>query len=202
MTRLLTINLLLASWLAITLALGESVRLPAAETPPPSSPPTTPGVVAPSPPPPADPFQRCALRVLAGEFGEVEEWKLEAYRRGLEAGVTVRPGKLLMTHYGPWDGVKGSQAWRDGTWDRRGRRCSTRTLGSNFLPENSYVWLCWRTGGATLTELRQVRDCGARGNDPVARRLGADCWVDRWTERRLQATYWPRYAVIPKEERP
>lgn len=185
MTRLLTINLLLASWLAITLALGESVSLPAAETPSPSSPPTTPGVVAPSPPPPADPFQRCAVRVLRGDFGPVEPWKLAAYRRGLEAGVTVR-GRAWVTAYYPWEG-------RSGRIDRRGNPCTLRTAAANKIPYGTYVWI------ENPCQMRQIVDCGAKSNDAIAQRKGARLWIDLWSRTRLGSRV-TRYAVIGKEQ--
>jgi hypothetical protein len=85
--------------------------------------------------------------VLAGEFGEVEEWKLEAYRRGLEAGVTVR-GRAWVTAYYPWEG-------RSGRVDRRGNPCTLRTAAANKIPYGTYVWI------ENPCQMRQIVDCGA-----------------------------------------
>jgi len=35
---------------------------------------------------PSDPFQRCAMRALRGDFGPLKPWQEEAYRLGLEGG--------------------------------------------------------------------------------------------------------------------
>jgi len=186
--RLLTVNLLLASWLAVTLAVGAGVTQDAGDQPP-----VTPTAQAAqtaeegaeTAPLPSDPFQRCALRVLAGEFGEVEPWKLEAYRRGLEAGVTVR-GRAWVTAYYPWEG-------RSGRVDRRGNPCTLRTAAANKIPYGTYVWI------ENPCQMRQVRDCGAKRNDRIAQRKGARLWIDLWSRTRLGSRV-TRYAVIGKEQ--
>lgn len=130
---------------------------------------------------PSDPFQACAARVLAGNYGPQPAWKLAAYRRGLEQGVTVR-GHALVTWYGPPE--------PDARHDRRGRLCTLRTAAANLIPENTYVWL------ENPCAMRQVLDCGAHSNDRMAREKGHTCWVDIWDRRSFGTKYHVHFATI------
>jgi len=114
-----------------------------------------------------DPFRRCALKALAGEFGDLHEWQRLAYAAGLLQGCTAS-WPLVLTQYNPGEG-------RQGQVDRYGRKCTMRTAASNLLPRYSYVW-------TELSGMRQVLDCGSRANDPKARRIGGAraIWVDVW----------------------
>jgi len=134
---------------------------------------------------PADPFQRCAVRALAGEFGALAPWQREAYTLGLERGVTVK-GKAFVTAYYPWEG-------RSGRVDCKGNPCTKRTAAANRLPYGTYVWVADPCG------MRQVLDRGARSNDRVADRRGCDLWVDLWMTRRLE-THVSGYAVVGETE--
>lgn len=186
--RLLTVNVLLASWLAVTLAVGAGVTQDAGDQPP-VTPTAQAGQTAEEGAvplaAPSDPFQRCAVRVLRGDFGPVEPWKLEAYRRGLEAGVTVR-GRAWVTAYYPWEG-------RSGRVDRRGNPCTLRTAAANKIPYGTYVWI------ENPCQMRQIVDCGAKSNDAIAQRKGARLWIDLWSRTRLGSRV-TRYAVIGKEQ--
>ena len=187
MTRLLTINLLLASWLAITLALGESVSLPAAETPPPSSPPTTPGVVAPSPPPPADPLQRCAQRALAGEWGPLQPWQEAAYRKVVEEGITVAPGRAMVTWYGPPE--------RAARVDQYGQPCGPHTCANQELPRRTVVWIENPCGLRIVLDNDRSPGHPQGKAYPAARRRGYVTWFDCWG-RKSFGTHGSRYAVL------
>ena len=134
---------------------------------------------------PSDPFRACAVKALRGDYGPLPDWKLDAYRRGLEQGVTVKPGRAWVTHYWPAEG-------RDGQVDRRGNRCTERTAAANLLPYGTYVWLENPCG------LRQILDCGAKRNDRQARRYGAELWIDRWNPG-PKGNYVSGYAVISHE---
>jgi hypothetical protein len=107
------------------------------------------------------------VRALRGDFGALEDWQRVGYARGLRLGVRA-DRRLVVTQY---DGEH-----PDGIIDRRERPCTLRTAASNLISENAWVWVVLPHGGATL---RQVRDCGAKSNDPRAARLGGT-WVDLW----------------------
>ena len=115
---------------------------------------------------PRDPFQRCAIRALRGDFGKLAEWQRRGYARGLALGVTCNT-RVWLTGYYATEG-------RQGQTDRRGRPCTRRTAAANLVSENAWVWC------EAAAELRQVRDCGAHRNDAVARRKGARLWIDYW----------------------
>ena len=138
---------------------------------------------------PDDAFQRCAVRALRGDFGRLAGWQEAAYKRGLAQGV-VADQRFFVTAYYATEG-------RAGCIDRYGHRCTQRTAAANELPRRSYVWV------AVPGEVRQVLDCGAHFNDRVARRRGADCWIDLWypdvpTARRAghKGTHVTKGAVI------
>jgi len=131
---------------------------------------------------PTDPFQRCAVDALAGKWGALAQWQKDAYRSGLDCGLTVESGLVWITHYWPAEG-------RDGQVDCRGNRCTARTAACNKLPYGTVIWLEEPCG------LRTVLDVGAKRNDRAARRYGADFWVDRWNPG-PKDNYLSRYAVI------
>ena len=136
---------------------------------------------------PSDPFRACAVKALRGDYGPLPDWKLDAYRRGLEQGVTVKPGRAWVTHYWPAEG-------RDGQVDRRGNRCTSDIVAANRLPYGTVVWL----EAGPICGLRIVKDRGAARNDLVARRRGADLWLDRWNPG-PKGNYMSGYAVISHE---
>jgi len=143
----------------------------------------------------SDPFQRCAIRALAGEFGPLQPWQEEAYRLGLERKISVN-GRVWLTCY--WD-AEG----HDSRWDCRGGRCGSRHLAANRLPLDTVVWLEWpvldREGDVVgyLSQLRIVLDRGAKRNDRVADRKGCDLWADRHTNGPYP-TRVGRYAILVK----
>ncbi len=91
-----------------------------------------------------DPFRRCAMKALAGEFGELEGWQRDAYIWGLETGVTCS-GVAKVTSYGPWE--------RCGTVVASGGRVHLRGCAAN--PEIPFGTLIWTPYG-----LRYVIDRG------------------------------------------
>ena len=113
---------------------------------------------------PRDPFRRCAVKALRGDFDSAPAWKLDAYRRGLSCGVTARHRLLVTAYLG---------AEPNGRVDRRGKPCTWKTAASNRIPYGSYIWT-ERWG------IRQVLDCGARSNDLKADRADCHAWVDLW----------------------
>lgn len=121
-----------------------------------------------------DLFQRCAIKALAGDYGQLQPWQRYAYARGLVDGVKATK-LLVLTQYNAKEG-------RFGQVDRRGQPCTKHTCASNRLPYGCYVW-------TNKTGLRQVRDCGASRNDTIARRIAQKhghsnwrnaIWIDVW----------------------
>lgn len=190
MTRLLTVNVLLASWLAVTLAVGAGVTQDAGD-PPPVTPTAQAGQTAEEGAvplaAPSDPFQRCALRVLAGEFGQVEAWKLEAYRRGLEAGVTVAPGRAMVTWYGPPE--------RSARVDQYGQPCGPHTCANQELPRRTVVWIENPCGLRIVLDNDRSPGHPQGKAYPAARRRGYVTWFDCWG-RKSFGTHGSRYAVL------
>jgi len=130
---------------------------------------TQPETPDPSPRPlPIDPAMRCAVKALRGDYGELAEWQERGYIAAISCGVDWR--RAWATQYYPSEGFP------------RGQACSTgypvdeRVAAANELPAYAWVW-------SNTTGLRQVLDCGARRNDRVARRKGADLWIDFWVPR-------------------
>jgi hypothetical protein len=113
-----------------------------------------------------DPFQHVANKALNGEYGVLKDWQFDGYTLGLARGTKADTTVWLTCYY--------ATEGRDGQIDRRGRKCTMRTAAATSIKENAYVW-CWPPG-----ELRQIRDTGSRRNDRVARRKGADRWIDYW----------------------
>jgi len=148
-----------------------------------------------------DPFRRCAVKALAGEFGELEEWQRVGYQVGLEAsnrerairqeragqatgpsirqqqrradlktGPSIRQTTAWVTQYYPAEG------YARGEETASGYGCSERVAAATALPLFSFVWI-------EQVGIRQVLDTGSRRNDVIARRKGAEMWVDIWVER-------------------
>jgi len=136
---------------------------------------------------PTDLFQRCAQKVLAGEYGTIPQWKWDAYKCGAERGVTVA-GKAWVTCYGPNEG-------RQGRVDNKGKPCTPRHAAANKIKRGRYVWVARakKGGGATM---RRVLDSGARSNDGVARSKGARLWIDIWYPHANNWSAVTYYAVI------
>jgi len=114
---------------------------------------------------PDEPLQRCATKALSGWFGELEDWQREGYERALQGD--VRQVRAWVTTYFPEEGFPRGQT------TRYGHGVDERCVAANLLPAYTWVWHP-RTG------IRQVLDTGARRNDRVARRKGADLWLDFW----------------------
>jgi hypothetical protein len=147
---------------------------------------------------PGDLFQETACAVLNGKYPASESVR-SAYRRGLEAGVTVK-GRVWLTCY--W-----SSEGHDSTWDGHGNRCGPRHIACNRLPYGTDVWVQWpvrdRQGNIVnyLSQMRTVLDTGAHWNDGVADRKGCNLWMDRHTEGPYDS-YAAQYAVIPSRRPP
>ncbi len=133
-----------------------------------------------------DPFQQCAAKALRGDYGCLQNWQTHAYQLGLRRQVTVR-GLAWRTSYYPWEG-------RQGRIDARGRPCTRRTAAANLLPRGAYIWL------AEPCQMRQVLDRGAHHNDHVARRKGAEVWVDTFETRFCENTLTAYAVIAPNQE--
>lgn len=119
---------------------------------------------------PDEPFARCAVKALRGDYGQLAEWQRVGYARGLEVGAV--PVRVWATTYYPEEGFP------RGARTASGYGCSERVAAANLIPRYAFVW-------TPATGIRQVLDTGARRNDAVAqRRYGAECWVDFWEPRR------------------
>jgi len=119
-----------------------------------------------------DPAKRCAIKALRGEFGRLKEWQRQGYLSIANGDVTY--AKAWITTYYP------SEGFYRGKETRWGIGCSERVAAANKLPPKTYI-LIPAKGGYIL---RQVWDTGAKKNDAIAIRKGADFWVDVWEERR------------------
>jgi len=122
---------------------------------------------------PDDPLRRCAVKALRGDYGALADWQREGYDGALHGD--VRRVRAWVTTYFPEEGFPRGQA------TRYGQGVDERCVAANLLPAYSWVWHP-RVG------LRQVLDTGARRNDRVARRKGAELWIDFWEPRR--GTLW------------
>jgi hypothetical protein len=118
---------------------------------------------------PQEPAQRTATLALQGRYGALSSWQREGYTLILQRGATVQ-GTAWVTHYWAAEGP-------DGRVDCYGNRCTLRTAAANLLPRKAYVWV------SNPCQIRQVLDCGARRNDRIAQRKGADVWIDLWTAK-------------------
>lgn len=116
---------------------------------------------------PDEPFARCAVKALRGDYGQLAEWQRVGYARGLEVGAV--PVRVWATTYYPEEGFP------RGARTASGYGCSERVAACNRLPARTFVW-------TQQSGIRQVLDTGARSNDARAERLGADMWMDVWEE--------------------
>jgi len=175
----------------LQVARGEAVGAAEVAVPPPAPVSAQPCAAE----PPRDPFQATARAVLAGKYGKQPEWKLNAYRLGLERGVTVK-GNVFLTCY--WD-----SEGHDSTWDCRGRKCGDRHIACNRLPLDTIVWVQWPVYDwrgrfvNVVSQMCVVLDRGAKKNDRVADHQGCDLWMDRHTSRPYE-TQIGQYAIIGK----
>jgi len=139
---------------------------------------------------PTDPFLRCATKALRGDYGNLERWQEEAYKKGLAARLKAdKP--LVLTQYNAHEG-------RSGRVDCHGKPCGWHTAASNKIPQGYVIW-------TNLTGLRIICDRGSRRNDRIAARLGGT-WVDIWfpsakVARQHGVDGWVRVvgAVIPMD---
>ncbi len=120
-------------------------------------------------------FRRCACRALAGDFGKLQAWQRQGYKRGLNGAWSAR---VWLTQFYPSEGFPEGAICR---WSHLGTklegrevRASLRVAASNTLKPLSWVWI------ADPCHIRQVWDTGAKSNDARARRQGAKWWVDLW----------------------
>ena len=130
-----------------------------------------------------DPCQTTARAALAGHYGKLAPWQVAGYTLILDKKAKVQ-GLAWVTHYGAFEG-------RQGQVTSSGVRPSLRVTACNRLPQGTYLWI------ANPCQLRQVLDRGARSNDHVARRKGADLWADLWTRDRAKrnVTFVTEYAT-------
>jgi hypothetical protein len=132
---------------------------------------------------PDDPFQRCAVRALRGDFGKLQSWQERGYQLGIKYGAKANTKTWNTCFYG-------TEA--SGRTTRWAGRCSWRTCAANRLPAGAYVW-------HEKGNLRVVEDTGAHSNDSHADRLGCEMWVDWWAPCPGDApfdTHVARIAVI------
>ncbi len=133
---------------------------------------------------PENPIQRVAHKALNGEYGKLADWQYKAYKYALIQEANV-DGVAWVTSYGPWEGFMFGEACAFGYG------CSDSTAAANLIPSHYYV-LIELPGG---WEVRRIEDRGAKRNDFLARRKGAQVWIDRWV-RRNEGSYITRYASI------
>jgi len=133
---------------------------------------------------PANPIQRVAHKALKGEYGKLEAWQYKAYEYALAQEADVN-GVAWVTSYGPWEGFMFGEACAFGYG------CSDSTAAANLIPSHYYVLIELPDGW----EARRIEDRGAKRNDFLARRKGAQVWIDRWV-RTNEGSYLTRYASI------
>ncbi len=133
---------------------------------------------------PENPVKRVAVKALKGEYGNLEDWQYKAYKYALAQDADV-DGLAWVTSYGPWEGFMLGEACA------YGYGCADSTAAANLLPAHYYVLIELPDGW----EVRRIEDCGAKYNDNIAGRKGADVWIDRWV-RSNEGSYITRYASI------
>ena len=134
---------------------------------------------------PSDPFQRTAVKALRGDFGKLKPWQVSGYKAGLTAGVTVQ-GLAWVTSYYPQEGFYRGK----GTRSRVGvsERSAAVSRATWAQRRGMYVW-------TAAYGIRIIEDSGATSNDRVARRKGADTWVDKWFPRPMNRNPVTLYAM-------
>ena len=133
---------------------------------------------------PENPVKRVATKALRGEYGNLEDWQYKAYKYALAQNAEV-DGLAWVTSYGPWEGFMFGEACA------YGYGCTDSTAAANLLPAHYYVLIELPDGW----EVRRIEDCGAKYNDKIAGRKGAEVWIDRWV-RKNEGSYITRYASI------
>jgi len=148
-----------------------------------------------------DPFRRCAVKAVNGEFGEIAEWQRVGYQVGLEASNRERAIRQERAGQATGPSIRQQQRRADlktglsirqttawvtqyypaegyarGEETASGYGCSERVAAATALPLFSFVWI-------EQVGIRQVLDTGAARNDAIARAKGAEMWVDIWVER-------------------
>lgn len=107
---------------------------------------------------PTDPFQRCAVKALRGNFGTLEDWQRAAYEYGMAQGLTVPPeNKAKVTSYGPWEPC--------GRYTASGEPVSLKwvSVDPKHVPLGTLIWTTWGlryamdTGGAVKVIPRYLR---------------------------------------------
>ena len=110
-----------------------------------------------------DPLQRCAQKVLRGDFGPVPAWKLDIYKRVIERGTTVS-GKARKTNF--CRSCAGTNCC-DGSRVRAGICAASRNI-----PTHSVVWV-------ECVGLLLVTDTGGAVKVRNGRSADFDVWVPR-----------------------
>lgn len=156
------------------------------------------GVTLPAPDPaalPADPFQRCAVKALRGDYGTLADWQRRGYQAGLAAGVTVQ-GTATVTTYYPQEGFPRGQATRSGAGVCEKHAACLRREWPRL--RGSYVWVQPTTNsqGRLVGGIRQIMDTGANSNHSrFGTRMGSDRWLDYWYPTPTELVRRAPYAI-------
>lgn len=156
------------------------------------------GVTLPAPDPaalPSDPFQRCAVKALRGDFGTLADWQRRGYQAGLAAGVTVQ-GTATVTTYYPQEGCYRGKAMRSGVGVTERYAACLRREWPRL--RGSYVWVqpVQNSQGRLVGGIRQIMDTGANGNHRrFGLRMGSDRWLDYWYPTPTELVRRAPYAI-------
>ena len=153
-------------------------------------------VSAPGPLLPEDPFQRCAVRALRGDFGPLERWQRNAYAWGLAQGVTIQ-GVATVTTYYPQEGHKRGDEMRSGVGVNE--RYAAVLQREWWRYRRYYVWVqpTQNVCGQWVGGIRQVMDTGANSNHRnFAVKYGADRWLDYWYPEPVELVKRAGYCFI------
>lgn len=156
------------------------------------------GVTLPAPDPaalPDDPFQRCAVKALRGDYGTLADWQRRGYRAGLAAVVTVQ-GTATVTTYYPQEGCYRGKAMRSGVGVTERYAACLRREWPRL--RGSYVWVQPTTNsqGRLVGGLRQIMDTGANSNHQrFGTRMGSDRWLDYWYPTPTELVRRAPYAI-------
>jgi hypothetical protein len=131
-----------------------------------------------------NPVLQVARKALSGEFGPLKRWQYKAYKYALAQEADVE-GEAWVTVFGPWEGFLRGEACA------YGYACSESTAAANAIPGHYYVLIELPSGW----EVRRIEDRGAARNDTIAKRRGAEVWIDRWVAS-SQSSRVCRYATI------
>ncbi len=156
------------------------------------------GVTLPAPDPaalPADPFQRCAVKALRGDYGMLADWQRRGYQAGLAAGVTVQ-GTATVTTYYPQEGCYRGKAMRSGVGVTERYAACLRREWPRL--RGSYVWVqpTMNSQGRLVGGIRQIMDTGANSNHSrFGTRMGSDRWLDYWYPTPTELVRRAPYAI-------